>query len=64
MVDPDDIIVDGWDISDLNLYDSMKRSEVLDPLLQDQLHSQMVKMKPRPSIYDPSFIAQNQVSNA
>lgn len=61
MVDPDDIVVDGWDISDLNLSDCMKRSEVLDPLVQEQLHPLMVKMKPRPSVYDPSFIAENQV---
>lgn len=61
MVDPDDIVVDGWDISGLNLADSMKRAEVLDPLLQDQLQPLMVKMKPRPSIYDADFIAANQV---
>lgn len=61
MVDPDDIVIDGWDISDYNLGDSMNRAQVLDPLLQDQLYPLMVKMKPRPSIYDADFIAANQV---
>lgn len=61
MVDPDDIVVDGWDISDLNIADSMKRAEVLESLIQDQLQPLMVKMKPRKAIYDPDFIAANQV---
>lgn len=61
MVNPDDIIVDGWDISSRNLADAMKRARVFDVNLQQQLRPYMQKMKPRPSVYFPDFIAANQV---
>lgn len=64
MVNPNDIIVDGWDISSFNLGDAMKRAKVLDVNLQDQLYEKMSKMQPRPSIYDPDFIAANQLDRA
>lgn len=61
MVDPNDIILDGWDISSLNLAESMERSQVLDMGIQDQVHKTLSLLTPRPSIYDPDFIAANQV---
>ncbi|XP_073402243.1 inositol-3-phosphate synthase 1 [Dendrobates tinctorius] len=64
MVHPNDIIFDGWDISCLNLADAMKRAEVLDWQLQEQLRPYMEKMQPRPSIYIPEFIAANQEDRA
>ncbi|KAM7343588.1 inositol-3-phosphate synthase [Cochliomyia hominivorax] len=64
MVDPDNIVVDGWDISSLNIGDSMRRAQVLDVELQDQLYKDLCQMKPRPSIYDPDFIAANQLDRA
>lgn len=64
MVDPDDIIVDGWDISSFNLGDAMKRAKVLDVNLQDQLYTKMSALKPLPSIYDKDFIAANQSDRA
>ncbi|XP_033251579.1 inositol-3-phosphate synthase-like [Drosophila miranda] len=64
MVEPNDIVVDGWDISNLHLADAMVRAEVLDVALQDQLYEQMAKLKPRTSIYDPDFIAANQSDRA
>ena len=54
----------GWDISSLNLGDAMKRAQVLDYNLQTQLYPEMSKMKPRPSIYIPDFIAANQKDRA
>ncbi len=63
LVSPDDIIVDGWDISSVNLADAMKRSKVLDYNLQQKLIPLMKDLKPRPSIYWPDFIAANQVSS-
>ncbi|TMW48393.1 hypothetical protein DOY81_006522 [Sarcophaga bullata] len=64
MVNPDDILVDGWDISSLNIGDAMRRAQVLDVELQDQLYKDLSQMKPRPSIYDPDFIAANQLDRA
>lgn len=59
-VHPDDIVVDGWDISGANLAESMERAQVLEPALQQQLRKHLQTLKPRPSIYDGDFIAANQ----
>ena len=54
----------GWDISSLDLGSAMERAQVLDWQLQEQLQQHMSRMKPRPSIYNPDFIAANQESRA
>lgn len=64
MVNPDDIVIDGWDISSVNIGDAMRRAQVLDIGLQDQVYKSLATMKPRPSIYDPDFIAANQSERA
>ncbi|XP_022194293.1 inositol-3-phosphate synthase [Nilaparvata lugens] len=64
MLRPEDIVLDGWDISGLNLAESMERAQVLDYNLQVQLAPLMKDMKPRPSIYFPDFIAANQSERA
>ncbi|NXA55733.1 INO1A synthase, partial [Nothocercus julius] len=64
MVHPNDIVFDGWDISSLNLAEAMRRAEVLDWQLQEQLWPHMEKLKPRASIYIPEFIAANQEERA
>jgi myo-inositol-1-phosphate synthase len=64
LVEPNDIILGGWDISKLNLGDAMRRARVLDIALQDQLYDQMSEMTPLPSIYFPDFIAANQADRA
>ena len=64
MINPDDIEVDGWDISNMNLADAMQRAKVLDINLQKQLIPHLMHMKPRKSIYYSDFIAANQVNIA
>lgn len=64
MVEPDDLIFDGWDISSKTLAEAMERAQVLDYGLQKQLIPHMKDMKPRPSIYIPDFIAANQKDRA
>lgn len=64
MLKPDDIVIDGWDISSWNIGEAMKRAQVLDVELQDQLYDVLSELKPRPSIYDPDFIAANQSERA
>jgi myo-inositol-1-phosphate synthase len=64
MVHPNDIVFDGWDISSRNLAVAMEDAQVLDYNLQVQLKPYMEKMKPRPSIYVPDFIAANQKDRA
>lgn len=56
--------IDGWDISPLNLGDAMRNAKVLDVTLQDQVYEKLATLVPRPSIYDPDFIAANQVSDS
>ncbi len=63
-VDPNDIVIGGWDISDMNLADAMERARVLDIDLQKQLRPLMQDMVPLPGIFDPDFIAANQGSRA
>ncbi|XP_072182433.1 inositol-3-phosphate synthase 1-A-like [Diadema setosum] len=64
MVDPNDIVFDGWDISSMNLADAMERAQVLDWNLQEKLRPHMETLRPRPSIYIPDFIAANQADRA
>ena len=64
MVEPNDIVFDGWDINSMNIADAMQRAEVLDFDLQRQLRPYLESLKPRPSIYCPDFIAANQADRA
>ena len=64
MVHPNDIVLDGWDISSLDLAAATERARVLEPALQDQLRPYLEKLRPRPSIYCPHFIAANQEERA
>ena len=64
MVDPVNFVLDGWDISGLNLSDSMKRAQVVDIALQQKLRPLMQDMKPRRALFDPNFVASNQADRA
>lgn len=48
----------------MDLAAAMERAQVLDWSLQEQLRPHMEKLKPRPSIYFPKFIAANQEERA
>lgn len=60
MAHPNDLVVGGWDISSMNLADSMDRAQVLEPALKQQVRKEMAGLTPLPSIYYPDFIASNQ----
>merc|ERR1711963_82371 len=60
MVEMNDLIVGGWDISNMNLADCMERAKVFDYDLQRQLKPYMKDIVPLPSIYDEDFVAANQ----
>ncbi|KAK7805172.1 hypothetical protein U0070_004298 [Myodes glareolus] len=64
MVAPNDLVFDGWDISSLNLAEAMRRAQVLNCSLQEQLWPHMESLRPRPSVYIPEFIAANQTARA
>lgn len=61
---PKDIVIGGWDISKVNLYEALNRSQVLEPTLKEQLKPYLSNITPLPSYYDPSFIASNQKDRA
>lgn len=64
MVNPNDLYIDGWDISSLNLGDAMRRAKVLDVNLQKQLYPMMAAIKPRRALFDLNFVAANQAERA
>ncbi|THZ17826.1 myo-inositol-1-phosphate synthase [Aureobasidium pullulans] len=64
MVNPNELIVGGWDISGMNIAESMDRAGVLEPTLKQMVRKEMARMVPLPSIYYPDFIAANQESRA
>jgi len=64
MVHPNDMVLGGWDISSLNLAESMTRAQVLDYDLQRQVKEELSALKPLPSVYYPDFIAANQSDRA
>lgn len=52
MVDPNDLTIDGWDISKMNLAESMRRAKVLDWDVQEQLYAEVDSERVDPSIDD------------
>lgn len=64
MVHPNDLVIGGWDINNMNLGDAMTRAEVFHIDLQRKLYPHMKEMKPLPSVYVPDFIAANQAERA
>ena len=64
MVEPEDLVIGGWDISSVSLADGMARAKVLDWELQQQLVPYMKNLRPLPGIYDAKFIAANQAERA
>ena len=64
MLDPNSLVIGGWDINSLNLGDAMRRAQVLDYDLQEKLYPLMKDIVPCPSIYNVDFIASNQKDRA
>lgn len=64
LLDPNSLVLGGWDISSMNLADAMDRAKVLEPTLKIQLRPLMQNMKPLKSVYFADFIALNQKERA
>ncbi|KAH8164733.1 hypothetical protein CIB48_g3493 [Xylaria polymorpha] len=64
MVHPNDLVIGGWDINNMDLSSAMDRAGVLEPTLKAQIRKEMASMVPLPSIYYPDFIASNQEDRA
>ncbi|KAK6461285.1 inositol-3-phosphate synthase [Scheffersomyces coipomensis] len=64
LVNPNDLVVSGWDINSSSLDEAMERAKVLDYDLQRQLKPYLSEYKPLKSVYYPDFIALNQKERA
>ena len=64
LVDPESLVVSGWDINSMDLASAMKRAQVFDFELQQKLEPFMKEYKPLKSIYYSDFIAANQEDRA
>lgn len=62
ILSPEDIVMDGWDISNDNLYDACKKNKVLDLNFINSIEKELKTIRPLPSIYYKDFIASNQSS--
>ncbi|KAK8811370.1 hypothetical protein WA158_003104 [Blastocystis sp. Blastoise] len=63
-VNPNDLVIGGWDINNMNMADALKRAAVYDYTFQQQVAPYMKDMVPMPSIYYPDYIAANQCDRA
>ena len=64
MVDPNELVIGGWDISKMDLYHATKRACVHEPTLIEQVKGELEKMVPLPAVFDLSFVAPNQKERA
>jgi myo-inositol-1-phosphate synthase len=60
MTNPIDFEISGWDISGLNLYESCKRAQVLEPALVNKLKEHLENITPLPAAFTADYIASNQ----
>jgi len=60
LVDPNDFIVGGWDISGMNLYEAARRAQVLEPDLVRQMKEELESVVPMKAAFNQEFIASNQ----
>ena len=51
IVEPEDLVIGGWDISNLNLADAMDRANVFEPDLKRQLAPYMKDIVPLPGAF-------------
>ncbi|EAY06546.1 hypothetical protein TVAG_358360 [Trichomonas vaginalis G3] len=64
MVDPDNLVIGGWDINDMDIYHAAKRALVMEPVMLNMLKDDLEKMKPLPAVFDLDFVAPNQKERA
>lgn len=64
MVDPNTLVVSGWDISKVNIFEATKRAKVMEPTMYNQMKEELEAMKPLPAVFDLSFVAPNQKTRA
>ena len=64
MLNPNDIVLGGWDINNANIAQAVERAQVLDYDLQSKLKNHLSSIVPLPSIYYSDYVASNQKQRA
>jgi len=64
MVDPNNLVIGGWDINDKNMWEASLRAQVMEPDLLRQIECDLKEMVPLPSVFDIAFVAPNQQERA
>ena len=64
MVDPNDLVIGGWDISKADMYEATVRAYVHEPTMYHQIEAELRAIKPLPAVFDLSFVAPNQKDRA
>lgn len=64
MANPNDLVIGGWDISSLDMYNSTVRAKVLEPTLIHQLKEDLIQMKPLSGVFNIEYVASNQKDRA
>ncbi len=64
MVDPNDLVIGGWDISGMDMFNATIRARVLEPDLIRQLKEDLSQIKPLPAVFNLEYVAPNQKDRA
>jgi len=64
MVNPNDLVIGGWDISGMDMYNATLRARVLEPDLIRQLKPELSAIKPMSAVFNLEFVASNQEDRA
>jgi myo-inositol-1-phosphate synthase len=64
MVNPNDLVIGGWDINGMDMYNATLRAKVLEPALIHQVKEDLINMKPLPGVFNLEYVASNQKDRA
>ena len=60
MVNPNDLVIGGWDVSGMDMYNATNRARVLEPDLICQLKPELSAIKPMSAVFNLEYVASNQ----
>ena len=64
MVNPNDLVIGGWDINDADMYSATIAAKVLEPDMIAQLKTELSQIKPLAAVLNPAYVAPGQLERA
>ncbi|MEI7564014.1 MAG: inositol-3-phosphate synthase [bacterium] len=64
IVNPNDLVIGGWDINGIDMYNATIRAKVLEPTLIHQLKEELSQIKPLSGVFNIEYVASNQEDRA